>query len=144
MKLTIEIDEAVYLQLYAEATANGEEVVQYVSNKVSEKYQKKVPECYQQFIDAYFVFFQQETNGIKPAFQVADFVAVKKLIKFLDKQDGGAMNNWLSILSNWHKLHPALKSQIDIRSINQNINKIIYALTHKARSKRSFANFKGI
>jgi len=102
--MNLSIPKEVVERLEQEAFFLGCSAQELVERVIKEKFKpikrstQSYPE-YKVFMDAYFVFFDQQT-GVNPKISAADGKAAKSIIKHLRTvNEGDAVNNWISILA---------------------------------------------
>lgn len=89
---------------------------------------------YTQFLEQWDYFYSTITN-VPPKFTGADGNALKQIIAYLKKINGGieeeALNNWILILESWDNLKAFHKENTDLKYINSKLNVIIREIQQK-------------
>lgn len=117
---------------------------QYKSLTVT--YQKVVKQSkitlYGSFMGAYLDFYSSQTN-IDPIINVVAGAALKQIITNLKKltaTEADAIDTWRTILSNWKKLEPFYRNQLELKQINSNLNTILRQVKNGQNAKHKAAS----
>jgi hypothetical protein len=111
----------------------------YKSITVTYEYIKKQSKItvYGSFMGLYLDFYTNETN-IDPIINNVAGAALKQIISNLKKltaTDADAIDTWRTILSNWKRLEPFYRNQLELKQINSNLNTILRQVKHGTDAK---------
>lgn len=91
---------------------------------------EKKESLYKQCMSLYFEFYEKRSE-MKPRVSAAEGAALKKIIVYLasiTQTEEEILATFSAVLKLWDKLPEFFRSQIDIKQINSNLQKILYEL----------------
>lgn len=135
--------------IYGNGNANGNNISKEIIDELLEGSEEKPQELkpktvYQQCVDLYFNFFKGRHEGVPPKFEKKQGENMKSIISYLKtvvnekkkglkpaEREAEIVKSFNYILTNWDKLSDFTKQQVDICSMNSQINRIISELKAK-------------
>jgi len=104
--------------------------------------QTKPKTIYSQFLSEWYAFYNKFV-GFTPKFDGTDGRALKMIINYLKKLGGSeqeALVLWQLILSKWNTLSDFHQKNTDLKYINSQLNKIVYAVKHQSKTNAQGTN----